>query len=100
MKFDDVSRLASTLEGVRRTVVEGHAEWRYRGRMVARQLDSDRLAIRCDLDLRDALLRSFPETFHVPARYQKHMMVAANLAAGDPGAIEDALEAAWILQCR
>ena len=34
----------------------------------------------------------------VRARYIKHMMVVADLAGGDDGAIEDALEAAWELQ--
>jgi hypothetical protein len=44
------------------------------------------------------VLRQFPGTFSVPARYAKHMMVVADLAAGDAGAIEDAFEAAYLLQ--
>jgi hypothetical protein len=44
------------------------------------------------------MVRQFPETFSVPARYIKHMMVVADLAGGDVGAIEDAFEAAWQLQ--
>jgi hypothetical protein len=44
------------------------------------------------------MLRQFPETFSVPPRYAKHMMVVADLARGDAGAIEDAIEAAWRLQ--
>jgi hypothetical protein len=43
-------------------------------------------------------LRQFPDTFSVPDRYIKHMMVVADVAGGDAGAIEDALEAAWLLQ--
>lgn len=100
MTIDDVAQLASTLDGVRRKVVDGLDEWRCRGRLVARQLDDDRLVIRCAFDVRDALLREFPRTFSVPPRFQKHMMVVAVLSAGDPGAIEDALEAAWLLQRR
>ncbi len=94
----DVAGLAADLEGVRRTVRDGLAEWRYHGRLVARQLDDARLVIRADFDYRDSLLRQFPGTFSVPARYIKHMMVVADLRAGDAGAIEDALEAAWQLQ--
>lgn len=56
------------------------------------------MVIRADFDYRGLLLRQFPETFSVPARYSKHMMVVADLATGDTGAIEDALEAAWQLQ--
>lgn len=97
-EIDEVDRLAGALEGVRRTTVDGLAQWRYRGRLVARQLDDARVVIRADFDYRDDLVRRFPETFSVPSRFSKHMMVVADLAGGEPGAIEDALEAAWRLQ--
>ena len=98
VEMGDVARLAEALAGVRRTAPEGLAEWRYHGRLVARQLDDTHVVIRADFDYRDSILRQFPETFTVPARYIKHMMIVADLAKGDPGAIEDALEAAWQLQ--
>jgi hypothetical protein len=98
LQIGEVDRLAGALAGVRRTVAGGLAQWRYHGRLVARQVDEARLVIRADFDYRDQLLRQFPETFSVPARYAKHMMVVADLARGDAGAIEDALEAAWQLQ--
>lgn len=96
--IDDVARLAEALTGVRRTAPQGLAEWRYHGRLVARQLDDEHLVIRADFDYRDSLLHQFPGTFSVPARFAKHMMVVADLADGEAGAIEDALEAAWQLQ--
>ena len=98
MEISDLARLADALAGVRRTAPEGLVEWRYHGRLVARQLDDTHLVIRADFDYRDSVLRQFPETFSVPARYIKHMMVVADLARGDAGAIEDAVEAAWLLQ--
>ena len=98
MDLDDVARLAEALTGVRRTTQQGLAEWRYHGRLVARQLDDVHLVIRADFDFRDSMLRQFPATFSVPTRYIKHMMVVADLTGGDTGAIEDALEAAWQLQ--
>jgi hypothetical protein len=98
VEISDLARLADALAGVRRTAPEGLAEWRYHGRLVARQLDDTHLVIRADFDYRDSVLRQFPETFSVPARYIKHMMVVADLARGDAGAIEDAVEAAWLLQ--
>jgi hypothetical protein len=94
----DLARLAEAMPGARRTAREGLAEWRYHGRLVARQLDDSHVVIRADFDYRDSVLRQFPETFSVPARYAKHMMVVADLANGDTGAIEDAVEAAWLLQ--
>jgi len=96
--IDDVAQVAAALKGVRRTAPNGSAEWRYHGRLVARQLDDAHLVIRADFDYRDSVLRQFPGTFSVPPRYTKHMMVVADLARGDTAAIEDALEAAWQLQ--
>lgn len=98
MEIDHVARLAGTLTGVRFRATEGLAEWRYHGRLVARQLDDVHVVIRADFDYRDLILRQYPATFSVPARYAKHMMVVADLAGGDAGAIEDALEKAWQLQ--
>lgn len=96
--IEDVDRLAGALAGVRRTTRDGLAQWRYRGRLVARALDDSRLVIRADFDYRDSILRQFPGTFSVPDRYAKHMMVVADLTRGDPGAIEDAVLAGWELQ--
>jgi hypothetical protein len=92
----DVARVAGALAGVRLSGPAGRLEWRYHGRLVARQLDDAHLVIRADF--RDHLLREFPETFSIPTRYIKHMMVVADLARADTGAVEDALEAAWQLQ--
>jgi hypothetical protein len=98
VEIDELARLAEALRGVRRSARDGLAEWRYHGRIVARQLDETYVVIRADFDYRDVLLRQFPGTFSVPARYAKHMMIVADFGAGDAGAIEDALEAAWNLQ--
>ncbi len=98
MEMREVASMAEAREGVRRTVKAGLTEWRYHGRLVARQLDDARVVIRAEFDYRDSILHEFPETFSVPTRYVKHMMVVADLRRGDAGAIEDALEAAWQLQ--
>jgi hypothetical protein len=98
--IDEVVRLATELQGVRRSESAGRLQWRYQGRLVARQLDREHLVIRAELDYRDQIVRMFPATFSVPARFAKHMMVVADLAGGDDGAIQDALVAAWTLQRR
>jgi hypothetical protein len=100
MGIDDVARLAGALAGVRRTAPDGLAEWRYHGRLVARQLDDAHVVVRADFDYRDLIVRQHPATFSVPTRWVKHMMVVADLVEGDAGAIEDALEKAWELQRR
>jgi len=98
MTIDDVARVAAELAGVRGSERGGLAEWRYHGRLVARQLDEAHLVIRADFEYRDSVLRQFPATFSVPDRWARHMMMVADLAHGDAGAIEDALFAAWDLQ--
>ena len=79
VEIGEVDQLTGALAGVRRTTADGLAHWRFHGPLVARQLDEDHLVIRADFDYRDALLRQFPETFSVPARFSKHMMVVADL---------------------
>jgi hypothetical protein len=98
VRIDEVARCAEGLEGVRASRRRDLAEWRYHGRLVARQLDDEHLVIRAEFDYRDALMRENPGTFSVPRRFAKHMMVVADLADGDRAAIADAIEAAWQLQ--
>ncbi len=85
---------------MRATRSEGRTHWRYDGRLVARQLDDSHVVLRADLDYRDQIVTQFPATFSIPPRFATHMMFVSDLANGDAGAIEDALEAAWRLQQR
>jgi hypothetical protein len=98
LTLSDLSRLAGELDGVAERRRDGLLDWRYRGRLVARQLDDSHVVIRASFELRDFLLHSFPETFTAPGRFAKHMMVVADLDHGNADAIEDAVIAAWELQ--
>lgn len=100
MRLEDVASLLSALSGVRHTTRAGRSEWRYRGRLVARQLDDEHVVIRAEFAVRDVLVRQHPETFSVPSQFEKHMMIVADVEKGDVAAIEDALAAAWALQRR
>jgi hypothetical protein len=93
-----LSRLTAQLDGVSERRREGLLDWRYRGRLVARQLDDSHVVIRASFEYRDFLLRSFPDTFSVPKRFAKHMMVVADLENGNGDSVEDAVIAAWELQ--
>jgi len=96
--LDDLSRLTGRLEGVTERSRGGLLQWRYHGRLVARQLDDRHVVIRASFDSRDFLRQSFPETFSVPGRFTKHMMIVADLENGNTDAIEDAVIGAWELQ--
>ena len=93
MDVAEFDRIASALTGVAQRRSGGLSQWRYRGRLVARQLDATHVVIRTDFAPRDELLSVSPGTFQVPARYKGHMMVVANLESGDDNVIEDALMA-------
>ena len=98
MRFADLSRLAAELDGVAERRRDELLDWRYQGRLVARQLDESRVVIRASFEFRDFLLHSFPETFSVPRRFAKHMMIVADLENGNADAVEDAFIWAWELQ--
>lgn len=98
MRLEDISRLAGQLEGVSERRRDGLLDWRYHGRLVARQLDDTHVVIRATFDFRDFLLHSFPETFSVPERFARHMMVVADLEHGNADAVDDAVIGAWELQ--
>jgi hypothetical protein len=98
MEPSDLSRLAAQLDGVTERRQDGLPCWRYHGRLVARQLDDTHVVIRSSFDARDVMLRSFPETFALPARFTRHMMVVADLQHGDRDAIEEVVISAWRLQ--
>lgn len=98
MHKTDAAVLIGRLEGVRQTTSSGLARWQFHGRLIARQLDDTSIVIRADFEYRDMLVRQFAATFSVPHRLAKHMMVVADLPDADVGAVEDALEAAWLLQ--
>ncbi len=100
MRLADISGLATQLDGVAEHRRNGLLEWRYRGRLVARQLDRSHVVIRASFEVKDFLAHSFPETFSDPGRFRKHMMIVADLEAGNAAAIEDAVIAAWELQAR
>lgn len=93
--LDGFDGLVTSLAGVRRTSRDGLARWVCQGRLIARELDATHVVVRVPFDARDALIHQHPAVFSVPTRFSKHMMVVADLDAGDQGAVEDAVESAW-----
>jgi hypothetical protein len=98
MTVSDLSCLAAQLDGVVERNRDGLLDWRYRGRLVARQIDDSHVVIRTSFGSRDFLLQSFPDTFSVPKRFAKHMMIVADIEKGNADAVEDAVIGAWELQ--
>jgi hypothetical protein len=98
MDIEDVSAIATALDGVRETSDRGRRRWSLGGRLVARQLDDHSIVIRTGFAEREVLLADHATTFFVPPRFDAHMMVVARLADADRGAVASAIHAAWALQ--
>jgi hypothetical protein len=98
MDVEAVAAAALSLPGVRRTLVRGRPRWSVRGRLVARLMDDQTLAVRTTFDNRERLVRDHPTIFFVPPRFEEHMMVAARLVDADSEVVSAAIHAAWRLQ--
>ena len=60
MTLADVSGVTAQLDGVVERTRDGLLDWRYHGRLVARQLDETHVVIRASFEFRDFLLRGLP----------------------------------------
>lgn len=100
MEIEAIGRHLDRLDGVRRRESSGRTGWYLDGRLVARVEDEETLLIRSDFADREHLVDAHPETFYVTPRAAAHQKVMADLRRGDPGAILEALDAAWYLQRR
>lgn len=98
MDLAQFEELATSFPDVRRRSTGEGSRWSCRGRLVARQVDETHVVVRVPFDVRDVLLHQAPAVFSVPDRFAKHMMVVADLDAGDDGAVGDAVAAAVRLQ--
>lgn len=98
MDLEQVAAHLSALEGVHQGEQGGLLRWTVKGRLVARQLDDETLVIRSGFAERERLIAEHPETFTLRPRFEAHMMVVAELATASPGAVREALDAAWFLQ--
>jgi hypothetical protein len=90
MTLADLSRLAAELDGVSSAAatVCSTGGTRAPGRSAARRQPRRHPGV---VRVPDFLLYSFPETFSVPRRFAKHMMVVADLEHGNADAVEDAV---------
>ena len=98
MQLADLSNLAAKLDGVTERRRDGLLDWRYRGRRIARQLDRQPHRDPFIVRLAGFPCPIIPETFSVPDRFAKHMMIVADIENGNAEAIEDAVIGAWELQ--
>jgi hypothetical protein len=98
--LDDVDRIARGHDGVKRKGTAARPAWYVDDRLVVRQLDATSVVVRAGFAARERLLADHPETFGVPPRFERHMMVVVELDRADPAAVARAVSEAVALQRR
>jgi hypothetical protein len=100
MDFDLVREIALALPDVEEGTIHGAPSLRVRGRRLAcpalhRSAEPDSLAVRIDVDQREALIAAEPGVYYVTEHYLNHPMVLVRLSSIDRHALRDLLEKAW-----
>ena len=96
MRWEDVSALGCRLPGVCEGRAFGAKALAVRGAIVARLLDDRKsIAVKVDLDRRQALCESNPTAFIVPPELQNYSMMAVRPAAISPDELWPVLLASW-----
>src|SRR5262245_48335798 len=94
--WDDVRRILLRLPGAEEGTSYGTAAFHVGGKFLVRlREDGETLAVRCDLDERDARLAADPQAFFITEHYRKHPAVCVRLAAVKRADLQSVLESAW-----
>jgi hypothetical protein len=98
--LEDVGRLALAHAGVKRKGTQARPAWYVDDRLVVRRLDPTSVVIRSGFEARERLVADHPDTFGVPPRFERHLMVVVELESADPAAVARAIGEAVELQRR
>ncbi len=98
--FDTVRKLGLALEDVEESTAYGAFALKVRGSLLACQAinksaEPGSLAVRIDLEQRDALLAEAPGTYYVTDHYANYPMVLVRLTKISTDQLRDLLSAAW-----
>jgi hypothetical protein len=94
--FDDVRKIAFSLENAEEGTSYGTAAFKVRGELFLRlKEDGDSLVVRADFEQRDALIAEDPETYYITDHYLKYEWVLVRLSRIHPDAMRDLIRMAW-----
>ncbi len=100
MTPEEIDDFARSLPGCKRKGTAARPAWYVDDRLVARLDEPGFLVVRMQFDVRERLAASYPDTFGVPPRFEKHLKVQVALDHGNDDVIRDALRRAWEMQRR
>jgi hypothetical protein len=99
--FDDVRKLALTLDHVEESTSYGTPAFKVRGKLVARlREDGETLVVGMDFDQRAELLAADPETYYITDHYVDYPWILVRLPRVHPDALRDLLHGAASLASR
>jgi len=94
--FDNVRKIALSLESAEEGTSYGTAAFKVRGKLFLRvKEDGDSLVVRADFEQRDALIAEDPTTYYITDHYLKYEWVLVRLSRVHPDAMRDLIRMAW-----
>ncbi len=95
MTFDDVAALALPLPGTTLGTSYGTPAVKVGGKLLARLREDGDLVLKCDEELRAALVELHPDVFHLTPHYEPYDWILVRLAAAGPEQVAGLVERGW-----
>ncbi len=100
LSFETVRTLAHQLPDVEDSTIHGAPSLKVRGKLLAciavhKSARPGSLAVRIDMERREALLHDAPDTYYVTDHYRDYPTVLVDLSKIEKDALRDLLSAAW-----
>jgi hypothetical protein len=96
--FEDVRRIAMSLENVEEGTSYGTPAFKVRGKLLARlREDGDSLVVGTTFEEREEMMAAEPETYYITDHYLKYPLVLVRLSRVHSDALRDLLGRAWRL---
>jgi hypothetical protein len=96
--FEDVRRIALTLEKVTEGTSYGTAAFKTGGKLIARlREDGESLVVGTTFEEREEMMTAEPETYYITDHYLAYPWVLVRLSRVHPDALRDLLRRAWRL---
>jgi hypothetical protein len=96
--FDDVRRIALSLDNVEEGTSYGTPAFKVRGELFVRMhQDGESLVVRTDFEQREELMASDPETYYITDHYLNYEWILIRLSRVLHDALRDLIRMAWRL---
>jgi hypothetical protein len=100
VSFDTVRKVALELPGVEEGMTYGTPAFKLNGNLMAcrainKSAEPNSLAVRIDMEQRDALIAEAPDTYYTTGHYVNYPVVLVRLSRVNTAVLRDLLRASW-----